>query len=156
MHWILSNKSSPRARALADRHYNRQSIGSPWIAPPGRCVVLLTSQADAVWVTVQQRYAFHRWPGAWVCTLFRNESPVLSSLLIREAVAATLALWGEPPLHGFVTFVNPVKVRRKRDPGRCFRRAGFVPCGETSRRHHLAFQLLPAHMPRPVSPLPHA
>src|SRR5262249_3658100 len=120
MHWILSHKSSAPARALADRHYNRQSVGSPWIAPPGRWIVLVTPAADAVWVTVQQRFASHRWPAAWTCTLFRNESPVRSSQLIRQAVAVTRFLWGDAPADGFITFVNPAKVRRKRDPGRCF------------------------------------
>lgn len=154
MHWVLSHKSSAPARALADRHYNRQSPGSPWIAPPGRCIVLLTLTGDALWVTVQQRYAKHRWPRAWTCTLFRNEGPVLSSQLIAEAVAATRHLWGEPPSEGFITFVNPRKIRHKRDPGRCFRRAGFRLCGRSQRRGYLVFQLLSAEMPPPCSPLP--
>ena len=49
----------------------------------------------------------------------------MSSDLIREAVAATRAEWGEPPPGGTVTTIDPHKVRHKRDPGRCFLRAGF-------------------------------
>lgn len=72
---------------------------------------------------------------------------MLSSDLIKAAVAATIVVW-EPPDLGMVTFVNAAKVRRKRDPGRCFRRAGFLPVGET-KGGLLAFQLLPGVMPEP-------
>jgi hypothetical protein len=82
-----------------------------------------------------------------VCSAFRNETRTyLSSLLIREAVAATRARFGEPPALGMVTFVDPDKVRRKRDPGRCFLRAGFVREGET-KGGLLAFRLSPSSMP---------
>lgn len=109
--------------------------------------MLLTEAADAVWVTSWPygEYVRHAWPGAWVCSIFRNESSVLSSLLIREAVAATRARW-EPPALGMVTFVNAGKVRRKRDPGRCYLRAGFRRVGET-KGGLVALQMLPTEMP---------
>lgn len=81
---------------------------------------------------------------------FRNEVPSLSSELIRQAVAATRAKWDEPPL-GMVTFVDPEKVRRKRDPGRCFIRAGFRRVGYTEGGL-LALQLLPEDMPAAAPP----
>ena len=31
----MSDRFDPRSRALADRHYNRQKIGTPQILPPG-------------------------------------------------------------------------------------------------------------------------
>jgi hypothetical protein len=132
-HWRLSHRFDPRALPLADRHYNRRAIGSPQFVPPGRCLVLLTEGADALWVTSWPfaEYVRHAWAGAWVCSCFRNESPHLSSDLIREAVAITRWRFGDPPAEGFVTFVDTSKVRRKRDPGRCYRRAGWSPWGET-------------------------
>ena len=65
--------------------------------------------------------------GAWLCSAFRNERPDLyrSSDLVREAVAATRWRWPSVPDLGMVTFVDERKVRRKRDPGRCFTKAGF-------------------------------
>lgn len=134
MNWQLSDKADPPAVALADRHYNRRAIGSPQFIPPGRAVVLRTPEGDAVWVTSWPfaEYVRHAWPGAWVCSIFRNESRHLASDLIRDAVAATLAVWPEAPDLGMVTFVNAAKVRHKRDPGRCFLRAGFVPLGHTA------------------------
>ena len=154
MRWQLSDRFEPATRAIADRHYNRQKIGSPQFVPPGRCVVLRTPEADAFWVTSWPfaEYVKHAWPGAWVCSAFRNESPHLSSELVREAVSATLSIWPEPPQIGMVTFVNEAKTRRKRDPGRCFRRAGFIPCGYT-KGGLFALILEPASMPEPVEAL---
>ncbi len=53
---------------------------------------------------------------------------------------------GEPPALGMVTFVDASKVRRKRDPGRCYIRAGFRRVGFTQGGLH-ALQLLPADWP---------
>jgi hypothetical protein len=110
--------------------------------------VLLTEQADALWVTSYPfaEYVRHAWAGAWVCSCFRNESEVLSSLLIREAVAVTRGVYGEPPSLGMITFVNAEKVKHKRDPGRCFKKAGFKVIGKT-KGGLIALQLLPADMP---------
>jgi hypothetical protein len=153
MNWRLSHRADPRALPLADRHYNRQKVGSPQFVPPGRCVVLLTEKADALWVSSWPfaEYVKHAWAGAWVCTMFRNESEILSSLLIREAVAATRHVWGDAPSLGMITFVDPTKVRRKRDFGRCYRRAGFVEVGKT-KGGLIALQLLPEKMPEAVKP----
>lgn len=81
-------------------------------------------------------------------TLFRNESDRLSSELIREAISATRGIWGEPPANGMITFVDASKVKRKRDPGRCYRKAGFKHVGFT-QRGLFVFQLLAHEMPEP-------
>jgi hypothetical protein len=136
MRWHLSWRADPAARALADRHYNRQHVGADQFVPPGKCLVLLASSSgrpDALWISSwpKAEYVQHAWAGAWLCTAFRNEWRfALSSELIVEAVAATRARWGAPPPQGFITFVDSRKTRRKRDPGRCFLRAGwrYAPC----------------------------
>ena len=134
-YWHPSNRFDKRALPLADRHYNRRKIGSPQFVPPGRCLVLLTEQADSLWVTSwpYAEYVRHAWPGAMVCSIFRNESDYLSSDLIRDAVKRTEGHWGIPP-EGLITFVNPLLTRPKRDPGRCFSRAGFRRVGFTKSR----------------------
>lgn len=154
MQWHLSNRADPRAVALADRHYNRQKIGTPQFVPPGRCLVLLNEEATALWVTSWPfaEYVRHAWAGAWVCSLFRNESTVLSSELVRQAVAATRWHYGEPPTIGFITFVDADKTRRKRDPGRCYRKAGWSHVGYTAGGL-VALQLLPGAMPEPSAPM---
>jgi hypothetical protein len=133
MRWTLSHRADRRALPLADRHYNRQRPGTSQFVPPGRCIVLLTANADALWDSSWPlaQYTKHRWAGAWICSSFRNESRNLSSELIREAVAATKYIWGLPPSLGMVTFIDPAKVRRKRDYRRCYKRAGWKPCGRT-------------------------
>ncbi len=67
-------------------------------------------------------------------------------------MAATRWYFGETPALGMITFVDASKVRHKRDPGRCYLRAGFTHVGET-QGGLLAFQLLPADMPDAEPPL---
>lgn len=147
--WHLSNRCDPRGRVLADRHYNRQHIGAVGFVPPGRCVVLLTEDADALWVSSYPfaEYVRHAWAGAWVCTLFRNEGTELSSLLIRDALAATRYVWGDPPPLGMITFVDTSKTKPKRDPGYCYLMAGFKAVGHT-KGGLVALQCLPEDMPQ--------
>jgi hypothetical protein len=154
MHWMRSHRFDRDALPLADRHYNRQKIGSPQFVPPGRCVVLKTSCLRALWTSSWPfpQYVRHAWPGAWVNSLFRNEGAGLSSELILQAVAATRAIWPEVPALGMVSFVDAEKTRKKRDPGRCYRRAGFHHVGFT-KGGLWAFQLLPNEMPAPCEPL---
>jgi hypothetical protein len=154
MNWHLSHRADKRALPIADRHYNRQKVGSPQFVPPGRCLVLLTANADALWVSSWPfaQYVRHAWAGAWVCSCFRNESNVLSSALVYEAVAVTRWYWKEPPTLGMVTFVDRDQVRRKRDWGRCYRKAGWKPCGET-KGGLFALQILPSQMPIAMEPI---
>lgn len=151
--WKVSHRADPVGVALADRHYNRQHIGAPQFVPPGRNLCFVLPEGDAVWTTSWPfaEYVKHAWAGAWVNSIFRNESCHLSSELILEAIAATRWTW-EPPDLGIVTFVDAGKVRRKRDPGRCYRRAGFEHVGFT-QGGLWAFQMLPEAMPEPVMPL---
>lgn len=147
---------------MADRHYNRQKIGSPQFVPPGRCVVLLTENEDALWVTSWPFAEFvkHAWPGAWVCSCFRNEGDGLSSDLILEAVALTRWVYREPPELGIVTFVDPrivpgFLVRTEDGPemrwGYSYWKAGFKFAGWTKGGLY-ALQMLPDEMPQAVKP----
>ena len=163
MIWRLSHRACPRAAAIADRHYNRQKIGSPQFVPPGRCLVLLaeTETGQALWVTSWPfpELVKHEWPGAWMCSIFRNEGAGVASDLIRDAVAATCYRWGEAPKQGMVTFVDERKVgasagRLERDfvgpipnYGQTFRQARFREVGRTIDQDPLALQLLPTGMP---------
>ena len=107
-----------------------------------------------MWVTSWPlpQYVRHAWPGAWVCSLFRNEGEHLSSRLIAWAVAHTRAHWPSAPARGIVTFAGPARTRPKRDPGRCFRRAGWQHAGFTAGGLYVLRQL-PAAMPAPA-PVP--
>ena len=153
MKWFLSNRCDKLALPLADRHYNRQKIGSPQFVPPGRCLVLLTENADALWATSwpYAEYVKHRWPGAWICSLFRNESLNKASELILDAVACTRGKYGDPPALGMITFINREKVKPTRKYGYTYLRAGFKEVGET-KGGLLVLQLLPESMPEAKQP----
>lgn len=152
MRWRLSHRADPRALPLADRHYSRQKPGTPQFVRSGRCLVLLTANADALWVSTFQSFVKHGFVGVWECAMFRNESDVLSSELIREAMAATRWKWGPLPERGFLTSVDAGKVRHKRDPGRCFIRAGFDRAGE-SKSGKLWLLCPPDRIPPPEPPI---
>ena len=151
--WTVSNRADSPSRRIADNHYNRQKIGTAQFVPPGRCLVLFSSDGGALWVTSWPfaQYVKHAWAGAWVNSCFRRESGPLASELIRSAVAATRWFWPETPSLGMVTFVDPKKVRSKRDPGYCYLQAGFHRVG-TTQGGLIVFQMLPAEMPSPIPP----
>lgn len=157
MRWHLSNRADPPARALADRHYNRQTVGAVQFVPPGRCLVLLEETARAFWVTSWPfaKYVKHQWAGAWICSAFRSEEAGGSIDLVLEALSATRAFFGEPPDSGLVTFidpkkVNPIFIRNHPTWGWIWIKAGFRYVGQT-KSGLLAFQILPADMPEPIA-----
>ena len=128
--WEKVTRCDLQARELADGHYSRQTIGARDFTPPGRTLVLRTPEGGAVWAVVENLdpVGGRRFRN----TIFRNTRPDLwlSSALIVEATATTLAYWlshfGALPPVPLTTEVDPGKVRRKRDPGRCYLRAGWV------------------------------
>ena len=158
MIWSLSWRADPRARALADRHYNRQKVGASGFMPPGRCLVLRAGNV-ALWGTSWPFAEFtkHAWAGAWICSVFRREGGAAASDMIRDAVAATRWRYGTPPDLGMVTFLDRSQVRpimRRGVPvwGWTWLRAGFFEVGET-QGGLMALQLLPDMMPEPEAPL---
>lgn len=153
MRWCVSHRADPAAARLADRHYNRQKVGSPQFAPTGSCAVFVMDCGRAFWITSAPlaEWVKHAWAGAWVCSAFRSEGAGVASDLIRQAVAATKAHYGDPPPLGMVTFVDrekvrPTIVRGEKVWGWTYIKAGFHPCGET-KGGLLAFQMLPDAMP---------
>ena len=157
--WEVSHRADPFARDIADRHYNRQKVGSPQFAPPGRCLVL-SAQNDtgrAFWITSWPfaRYVKHRWTGAWVCSAFRNEDFGVASEMIAGALAATVSYYGIPPALGMVTFLDRKKVRPIRKRGRdhwgyTWEKVGFQFDGET-KGGLMAFRLPFDAFPPPVA-----
>ena len=125
--WHKVNRNDPRGRALADKHYSRQTPGAVDFLASGKTFCLLTDDAKAVWGVIENldpAGGLH-----WRCAIFRNTGPHLSSDLVREATERTFVYWrrkwgGLPPVP-LRTEVDPDKTRRKRDPGRCFVKAGW-------------------------------
>lgn len=153
MRWCLSHRADSVAAAIADRHYNRQKIGSPQFVPPGGCLVLLSDCGRALWVTSTPfaEYVKHEWAGAWINSLFRKECAGTASDMIREALAASRFHLGEPPDLGLVTFIDrskvpPIMVRNVPTWGYSYIKAGFKVVGETKGKL-LALQIEPKDFP---------
>jgi hypothetical protein len=135
-HWLSSNRRDPRAVALYLRHYSagrngkRETCYTSGFTGPGEDMVLLTERCDALFVW--SRCIRNDGQTGINCAVFRNESDTLSSELIREADDLAWDRWPDEARH--FTYVDPSKVRRKRDPGRCFIKADWHPTGHTSTR----------------------
>lgn len=126
MYWHEVSKCDKDACNFARPHYSRAKPDSKELGPPGQKIVFMGSDGKALWGS-------HR-PAPWAgigrmdgfeghsCFIFRNDGGPLSSLIIRQAVGLTACKWGIAP---FITYVAIEKVKHKRDPGRCFIKAGF-------------------------------
>lgn len=125
--WWAVDRCDERARRLADSHYSRQTPGARDFMSSGRTLVLLTLDSLAVWGAIENldpAGGLH-----WRVSIFRNTSPARSSELVAEGTARTFEYWerhyGARPRVPLRTEVDPSKTRRKRDPGRCFLKAGW-------------------------------
>ncbi len=135
--WIATKDGDPRGLEIFRRHYTfnpKRNQMSFWhqksealYVGPGEKLVLLLDDASALFVWRKEKYRLDSQTGV-NCAVFRNEGPALSSELIRKADRVALEKW---PGERLFTFVDPKRTRRKRDPGRCFLRAGWRYCGWT-------------------------
>lgn len=102
--------------------------------PPGQTLVLVTPLGDAVFGWWRPHPDAGIKPmnnlDGWTCTIFRNESPHLSSDLILEAERLLLERYDCGP-DGFLTYVWDSKVRSS-NPGYCFKKAGWVTRGRSA------------------------
>lgn len=134
-YWQRVPKFDARAAALADRHYSRRTIGSPQFMPPGETIVLLTPDAQAVfgWWRPHPRSGLKAMNGldGWTCTIFRNESDVLSSLLILDAESVFAEEGHSVGPDGLITYVWDSRIRST-NPGTCFKKAGWRVAGRSA------------------------
>lgn len=141
-YWIETHKGDARCRALADRHYSRQHVGAPMFCRPGYNQVLYAHDdyGEAAWVWFRPKWESGL-PGvarkdglqAIECTLFRNETHILSSELIREAVE-WVRRWNRLTVlvpDGLITGVSSAATESRRGkshaPGYCYVCAGWLP-----------------------------
>ena len=127
--WQIVSKRDPRVVGLYRRHYswkkNRKSTKKllrAGITAPGEDITLLRVDCSALFVWLKQKYRRDGQTGI-NCAVFRNEGSELSSRLILEA---EIWAWDKYPGARLYTFVDPREVNHKRDPGRCFKKAGWA------------------------------
>lgn len=128
-HWIIAQDAEPELREMHRRHYSRR------VYADGRQPAKFIGPGEYICLTLPRRTAlfvwrnFHDDSGQWgiCCSIFRNESRILSSDLIREADAVADCCW---PGQRHYTYVCPEKIRSS-NPGACFLHAGWHRAGKT-------------------------
>jgi hypothetical protein len=145
-YWRRVGKFEPRAAALADRHYSRRKPGSPQFMPPGQTVILLDRDATAVfgWWRPHPASGLQSMNGydGWTCTIFRNESSVLSSKLILDAERIFTIEDLDIGPDGLLTYIWDRKIRST-NPGYCFKVAGWRPIGRSADNRKTLLQKMP-------------
>jgi len=131
--WTRTTKFDPHCAALADRHYSRRTVGSPQFMPPGQTLVLKAPEAVWGWWRPHPDAGITPMNGldGWTCTIFRNESSVLSSEMVWDAERALLEEYGEVGPDGLLTYVWDRKVASS-NPGFCFKKAGWRAAGRSA------------------------
>lgn len=130
--WLSVKRTDERAYGLYRRHYSAaknarwRRPGNTNVTSAGETMVLLSQCGRAlfVWLRCTVERLDHQ--AGVNCATFRNEGAGLSSDLIREADELA---WNRWPGQRHFTYVDAGKVRAKRDPGRCFLRAGWSRVG---------------------------
>jgi len=124
--WIPVRDANDTARSIFDNHYSRRRYldgrADLRFCGPGEKMVLVTPDALALFVW-RKFFSMDHQEGI-NCAIFRNEGAAggRSSDLIRAAMDLAWERW---PGQRLYTYVDPRKVIHKRDPGRCFLRAGW-------------------------------
>lgn len=136
MYWTLTHKGDARCARLADKHYSRQQPGMWSWTRPGYNYILYCNDdsgngGEAVYCwwrpidTIERFDKLH----AIECTIFRNETHLLSSELIIQACAAVQTWEHYDPSYQLITGINTLLTTRGRSkhspPGACYIHAGF-------------------------------
>ena len=128
-HWWLTKDGDLACLSLYERHYSayryRDGRKRKLFCGPGEKVVLRTLEGDACWVW--RKFRDDSGQTGINCAVFRNESKVQSSQLVREADAIANCLW---PSERRYTYVSAKNIRSS-NPGYCFLVAGWRRCGMT-------------------------
>ncbi len=130
--WIPIRDGDPTGMAIFMRHYTARERRKVFqFVGPGEKEVLITEDARALFVW--RKFISDAGEEGVNCAVFRNEGSEAgqSSDLILAAIEVARRRW---PTERLYTYVNPSKVRHKRDPGRCFLRAGFRKMRRNQKR----------------------
>jgi hypothetical protein len=129
LYWRACRDGDAGARAIFDRHYSRQVYKDgrqpKLFVGPGEKEVLITEAGDALFIW--RKFVDASGQQGVNCAAFRNEGPILSSLLILDAEAVASRRW---PGERLYTYVNGRAIRST-NAGACFKAAGWRRCGVT-------------------------
>lgn len=128
--WLPTKDGDPWAFSMYRRHYAAKKNPHPAIKQfmgPGQTIVLMTLQRDALFAW--RKFIDDSGQQGVNCSVFRNEGPLVASVMILEAEEHAWKKW---PGERLYTYVDPTEVKGT-CPGYCFRRAKWKRCGETQR-----------------------
>ncbi|MCD8563227.1 MAG: hypothetical protein LRY54_04150 [Alphaproteobacteria bacterium] len=129
--WWLTKDGDRACLELYERHYSaytyRDGRVRKLFVGPGQKIVLRTFGGDAMFVW--RKFRSLAGEKGINCAVFRNESKIQSSELIRQADAIADYCW---PSERHYTYVNPEAIRST-NPGYCFLAAGWRRAGESRK-----------------------
>lgn len=127
--WIVGQDGEPELMALYDRHYSARKYKdgrkTKKFVGPGEHIVLTLPDRRALFVW--RKFKDDSGQTGINCAVFRNESKILSSDLIREADAIADFCW---PGERHYTYIRAEAIT-SRNPGFCYLCAGWTRCGYT-------------------------
>lgn len=123
-HWYAVKDGDATARDIFNRHYSRhfyKDNRKPRLfVGPGEKMVLRDTAGTMLFVW--RKFISRDGQTGVNCAVFRNESKVLSSLLILEAEELAWSKW---PGERLFTYVSGEKIQSV-NPGYCFKKAGWT------------------------------
>jgi hypothetical protein len=139
--WCAVKDGDPTSRSIFNRHYSRHFFADnrnpKLFMGPGEKRAYRT--ADGLAIFGWRKFISDNGQEGVNCAYFRNEGPILSSLLILEAEQLAWQIWYGERLY---TYVDPKKVKSS-NPGYCFLMAGWRKCGVTKSNHLIILEKLP-------------
>lgn len=128
-YWHSVKDGHNGAREIFDRHYSRYIYKDgrkpKLFVGPGQKLILITESMDALFVWRKFKSLDNQ--EGINCAIFRNESEILSSELIKEAETIAINKWGSVRAY---TYVNSKKINSQ-NPGYCFKVLGWKTIGIT-------------------------
>ena len=130
--WVQVKDGNPVAAEIFSRHYSKYVYADgrrpKLFVGPGEKIVLLSKQNNALFVW--RKFISADGQDGVNCAIFRNESELLSSMLLLEAEKIAASRW---PGERFYTYVNPRMIKSP-NPGYCFKVNGWKQIGITKKR----------------------
>ena len=127
--YVIIRDGDPLALRLVDQHYSRKNVGANRFMGPGKRLILADPEGHWVFAWRKCKFRLDEQSG-WECSVFRNESTVISSDIIKMACRALYEAHGHTRVF---TYVNAQKVKSA-NPGYCFKKAGWSLCGVSKKR----------------------
>jgi hypothetical protein len=128
--WERVRDGDPRWRGIYDRHYSarryRDGRRPSKLIGPGEYLLLATPTLDGIFAW-RRFVSMDRQRGV-ACSIFRNEGPIRSSVMILEAMEHARERW--PSETRGYTYVDASRIRSS-NPGACFLKAGWRRCGRS-------------------------